>query len=152
MIQGTRPVTAAMGLSDSPSGLAAWIVEKFHEWSDCRGDLETRFTKDELLTNVMIYWCTDTIESSFVPYHDFMTAGAFRWIIEAAKNWIGSSSVPAAFALFPADISHPPREWAERFFNVQRWTEMPSGGHFAAMEEPQALAEDIRAFFRPYLS
>jgi pimeloyl-ACP methyl ester carboxylesterase len=149
MIQGTRPVTAAAGLSDSPSGLAAWIVEKFHEWSDCGGDIETRFTKDELLTNVMLYWCTNTIESSFLPYHDFMTAGAVRWIIEAAKNWIGSTSVPAAFALFPADISHPPREWAERFFNVQRWTEMPSGGHFAAMEEPQALAEDIRAFFRP---
>jgi hypothetical protein len=71
-------------------------------------------TKDELLTNVMIYWCTDTIESSFLPYHDFMTASAFRWILEASKNWI-ASSVPAAFALFSADISRPPHEWAERF-------------------------------------
>jgi pimeloyl-ACP methyl ester carboxylesterase len=109
-------------------------------------------TKDELLTNVMIYRCTDTIESSFLPYHDFMAASALRWILEASKNWIGSSSVPAAFALFPADISRPPHEWAERFFTVQHWSEMPTGGHFAAMEEPQALAEDIRAFFRPYRS
>jgi hypothetical protein len=123
MIQGARPVTAAMGLSDSPSGLAAWIVEKFHEWSDCGDDIETRFSKDELLTNVMIYWCTNTIGSSFLPYHDFMTAGVFRWILEAAKGWVGSMSVPAGFACFPADISHPPREWAERFFDVQRWTE-----------------------------
>jgi len=72
-----------------------------------------------------------------------------RWISEMLKGWIGSSQTPAGFALFPKDISMPPRAWAERFFNVQRWTEMPSGGHFAALEEPQRLAEDIRAFFRP---
>jgi pimeloyl-ACP methyl ester carboxylesterase len=149
MIQGTRPYTLARGLEDSPVGLAAWIVDKFHAWSDCHGDIETRFTKDELLTQVMIYWATDTIGSSFLPYYDFTSSGALTWIKEAIKQWTGSSSVPTGFAMFPKDISHPPRAWAERFFNVQRWTEMPRGGHFAAMEEPALLVEDIRAFFRP---
>ena len=149
MIQGTRPRTAAPALNDSPAGLAAWIVEKFYEWSDCAGDVETRFTKDELLTNIMLYWTTQTIESSFQPYRDVMKAGALRWTMEAAKGWVGSSKTPAGFALFPKDISTPPREWAERFYNVQSWTEMPRGGHFAALEEPAMLAEDIRAFFRP---
>jgi pimeloyl-ACP methyl ester carboxylesterase len=149
MIQGTRPRTAAPALNDSPAGLAAWIIEKFYEWSDCAGDIETRFTKDELLTNIMLYWTTQTIESSFQPYRDVMKAGALRWTMEAAKGWAGSSKTPTGFALFPKDISTPPREWAERFYNVQRWTEMPRGGHFAALEEPVLLAEDIRAFFRP---
>ena len=149
MIQGTRPRTLADGLNDSPAGLAAWTVEKFQRWSDCDGDVERRFTKDELLTNVVTTWATDTVESSFLPYYDLTHAGAMRWIVEKAKEWAGSSKVPAGFALFPKDLSHPPREWAERFFNVQRWTEMPKGGHFAAMEEPELLAEDIRAFFRP---
>jgi len=149
MIQGTRPRTLADGLNDSPAGLAAWTVEKFQRWSDCDGDVERRFTKDELLTNVVTTWATDTVESSFLPYYDLTHAGAMRWIVEKAKEWAGSSKVPAGFAMFPKDLSHPPREWAERFFNVQRWTEMPKGGHFAAMEEPELLAEDIRAFFRP---
>jgi pimeloyl-ACP methyl ester carboxylesterase len=70
-------------------------------------------------------------------------------MIEKTKEWAGSAKVPAGFALFPKDLSHPPQEWARRFFNVQRWTQMPRGGHFAAMEEPELLAEDIRAFFRP---
>jgi microsomal epoxide hydrolase len=148
MIQGTRPRTAAPALNDSPAGLAAWIVEKFVEWSDCGGNVETRFTKDELLTNVMIYWVTGTIGSSFQPYRDFMKAGALRWIAEAAKGWAGAK-VPAGFAMFPKDLSHPPREWAERFFDVQRWSEMPRGGHFAALEEPELLATEIREFFRP---
>ena len=122
-----------MRLNDSPAGLAAWIVEKFQRWSDCDGDVETRFTKDELLTNVMtLLGHRRRIGSSFLPYYDLTHAGALRWMIEKAKEWVGSSKVPAGFALFPKDISHPPREWAERFFNVQRWTEMPRGGHFAA--------------------
>jgi pimeloyl-ACP methyl ester carboxylesterase len=149
MIQGTRPQTLADGLNDSPAGLAAWIVEKFQAWSDCNGDVETRFTKDELLTNIMLYWATETIGSSFLPNYDLTQAGASRWILEKAKEWASASHVPAAFALSPIDPTHPPRAWAERFFNVQRWTEMPKGGHFAAMEEPELLAEDIRAFFRP---
>jgi pimeloyl-ACP methyl ester carboxylesterase len=152
MIQGTRPYSLARGLNDSPAGLAAWIVDKFHAWSDCGGDIETKFTKDELLTNITLYWATETISSSFLPYYDFMNSGPLTWAVEAFKQWTSSSDVPAAFARFPKDISHPPREWAERFFNVQRWTDMPRGGHFAAMEEPELLVQDIRAFFRPLRS
>ena len=149
MIQGTRPQTLADGLNDSPAGLAAWIVDKFQRWSDCDGDVERCFSKDELLTNVMIYWVTGTIGSSFLPYHDVVHATVPRWILEKAKELVGSSKVPAGFALFPKDLSHPPREWAQRFFDVQRWTEMPRGGHFAALEQPELLARDIRDFFRP---
>jgi microsomal epoxide hydrolase len=149
MIQGTRPQTLADGLNDSPAGLAAWLVEKFQRWSDCDGDVERRFSKDELLTNVMIYWVTESIGSSFLPYYDLVNAGAPRWILEKAKEWLASTAVPAGFALFPKDIGHPPRSWAERFFNVQRWAELPRGGHFAAFEEPELLAREIREFFRP---
>ena len=150
LIQSTRPQSLAPGLNDSPVGLAAWIVEKFRAWSDCNGDLESRFSKDELLTQIMIYWVTESIGTSFLPYYDYANAGALTWIKEGMKNWLCARKVPAAFALFPKDISRPPREWAERFFDVQRWTEMPRGGHFAAMEEPQLLAEDLRAWFRPF--
>ncbi|MDB5386256.1 MAG: multidrug transporter [Planctomycetaceae bacterium] len=150
LIQSTKPQSLAPGLNDSPAGLAAWIVEKFQSWSDCGGKIESRLTKDELLTHIMIYWVTESIGPSFQPYYAYANAGAVTWMKEALKTWIGSSKVPAAFALFPQDISHPPREWAERFFNVQRWNEMPSGGHFAAMEEPELLAEDLRSWFRTF--
>jgi microsomal epoxide hydrolase len=153
MIQGTRPQTLSPGLNDSPAGLAGWIVEKFRGWGDCAGNVETRFTKDELLTNIMIYWATGTIHSSFLPYYDLMNAGAVRWIGEKLKEWMGSAKgslqVPVGFAIFPKDLVTPPREWAERFFNVQRWSLMPRGGHFAAMEEPELLAQDIRELLRP---
>ena len=152
MIQGTSPQTLAYGLNDSPAGLAAWIVEKFRAWSDCSGDIETRFTKDELLTHVTLYWATGTIRSAFQLYYDATNAGALTWVVEMFRKWVGSTSVPTGFASFPRDISPPPREWADRFFNIERWTEMPRGGHFAAMEEPELLAEDIRAFFRPLMS
>jgi microsomal epoxide hydrolase len=149
-IQSSKPQSLAHGLNDSPAGLAAWIVEKFRAWSDCDGQIESRFTKDELLTQVMIYWATESIGTSFLPYYDYANAGALTWVQEGVKTFIGSSKVPAAFALFPKDISQPPREWAERFFNVQRWTDMPRGGHFAAMEEPALLAADLRAWFRTF--
>ncbi len=149
MIQGSKPQTLADGLNDSPAGLAAWLVQFYQRWSDCNGDIETRFTKDELLTNIMIYWATGTIGTSFLPYYDLMHARASRWMLEKAKEWVGSSMVPTAIAQFPKDLSKPPREWAERFFNVTRWTQMPRGGHFAALEEPELLADDIREFFRP---
>jgi pimeloyl-ACP methyl ester carboxylesterase len=98
----------------------------------------------------MIYWATQTIGSSFYPYYDMASAGAFRWITETVKTWIGSAGeVPAGFALFPKDLVPPPRAWAERFFNVQRWTEMPRGGHFTALEEPELLARDLGAMFGP---
>ncbi len=140
MIQATKPQTLAYGLNDSPVGLASWIVEKFRAWSDCDGDVERRFSKDELLTNIMIYWVTETIGSSARTYFENMPPSPMK-----PGQHI---EVPAGVALFPKDISLPPREWAERSFRVQRWTEMPRGGHFAAMEEPELLAEDIRAFFR----
>lgn len=149
LVQGSQPQVAAIGLADSPVGLAAWIIEKFRRWSDCDGELDRAFTKDELLANVTLYWVTGTIASSFLPYYDVAHLGAVGWMGQKLKQWVGSAAVPAAFAMFPKDLSRPPREWAERFFNVQRWTEMPRGGHFAALEEPAALAEDIRAFFRP---
>jgi microsomal epoxide hydrolase len=149
LIQSTRPLSLGCGLNDSPAGLAAWLVEKFRAWSDCDGDVEQRFSRDELLTHIMIYWTTQTIDSSFFPYYDMANAGAVRWISEMVKGWLGSADVPAGFALFPKDLVTPPREWAERFFNVQRWTEMPRGGHFAAMEEPALLAQDLRAMFVP---
>jgi pimeloyl-ACP methyl ester carboxylesterase len=149
MIQGTRPQTLADALNDSPVGLLAWIVEKFQRWSDCDGDVEKRFSKDELITNVMVYWMTETIGSSFLLYSDFTHASVGRWILEKLKQWSASGHVPAGFALFPKELSKPPREWAERFFDVRRWTVMPRGGHFAALEEPELLAQEIRAFFRP---
>jgi len=141
-IQGTKPQTLSYGLNDSPAGLAAWIVEKFRTWSDCDGEVEKRFTKDELLTNITIYWVTQTINSSTRLYYESQRD---LWSFRKGER----IQVPCAVALFPKELSHPPREWAERSYNVQRWTEMPRGGHFAALEEPDLLAEDIRAFFRP---
>jgi pimeloyl-ACP methyl ester carboxylesterase len=138
-IQATRPQTLAFGLSDSPAGLAGWIVEKFRAWSDCGGELEVAFSRDELLTNLTIYWATNTIASSLRPYWDS------RNNPEPAA-WI-PIRVPCAIAVFPADIDRPPREFAERSYNVQRFTPMPRGGHFAALEQPQLLAADIRTFF-----
>jgi pimeloyl-ACP methyl ester carboxylesterase len=140
-IQGTRPQTAAYGLNDSPVGLAAWILEKFRDWSDCGGDLYSRFSRDELLTNVTLYWMTQTIFSSFRMYYE-----GRRTPLDFEKG--EKVRVPCAFAHFPKEIMFPPRQWAERGYNVQRWTEMPKGGHFAAAEEPELLAEDIRKFFR----
>jgi microsomal epoxide hydrolase len=140
-IQGTKPQTLAYGLNDSPAGLAAWIVEKFRTWSDCDGDVERRFSKDQLLTNVMIYWITETINSSTRLYYE---ARHHPWRLKPDTR----IEAPAAVALFPAELVRPPRRWVERVLNVKRWTVMPRGGHFAAMEEPKLLADDIRAFFR----
>ena len=140
-IQGTKPQPLAYGLNDSPAGLAAWIVEKFRTWSDCGGDVERRFTKDQLLTNVMIYWVTQTINSSTRLYYE---SRHHPWRLQKDTR----IETPTAIAIFPGELMRPPRSWAERAYNVVRWTEMPSGGHFAAMEEPKLLADDIRAFFR----
>mgnify|MGYP000433368171 FL=1 len=141
-IQGTKPQTLSYGLNDSPVGLAAWLVEKYRSWSDCGGDVESRFTKDELLTTITIYWAAQIINSSTRLYYE---TARHPWDMKQGER----ISVPAAMAVFPGEISLPPREWGERSYNVQRWTEMPCGGHFAALEEPERLAEDIRAFFRP---
>lgn len=141
LLQGTRPQTLAYALNDSPAGLAAWILEKFRDWSDCNGDLYSRFSRDELLTNVTLYWMTQTIASSFGMYVE----GRKSPLHFSPNDFIRS---PCAIACFPKEISKPPREWVERGYNVRRWTTMPRGGHFAAAEEPELLAGDIRAFFR----
>jgi len=140
-IQGTKPQTLSYGLNDSPAGLAAWITEKFRTWSDCNGDVESRFTKDELLTNITLYWVTGTINSSTRIYYESQRD---PWSLARGER----IEPPSAVAAFPKDLSHPPREWGERVFNLQRWTEMPRGGHFAALEEPELLVDDLRAFFR----
>ncbi len=139
MLQSTKPQTLAYALNDSPVGLAAWIVEKFRAWSDCDGDVEKRFTKDELLTNITIYWVTETINSSSRLYYE----SSHYPPLNNEKR----VKVPTAMAIFPKDMVPGPREWAEREYNVQRWTKMPRGGHFAEMEEPQLLAKDIHTFF-----
>ena len=141
-IQGTKPQTLSYGLNDSPAGLAAWIVEKYRTWSDCGGDVERKFTKDELLTTITIYWVTETINSSTRLYYETLRK---PWNLAEGDR----IEVPCGIAVFPAEISRPPREWAERSYNVQQWTVMPSGGHFAALEEPELLVADIRSFFRP---
>ena len=142
-IQGTKPQTLSYGLNDSPAGLAAWIIEKYRTWSDCHGDIESRYTKDELLTIVTIYWVTNTIGSSVRMYKENQS---HTW--ELAQD--EKVPAPSGMALFPQEIARPPREWAERSYDVRRWQEMPRGGHFAALEEPQLLAHEIREFFRPF--
>ncbi|WP_339256728.1 epoxide hydrolase family protein [Paenibacillus sp. FSL P2-0136] len=139
-IQSTKPQTIAYGLTDSPVGLAAWIIEKFRAWSDCKGDLRQSFSEDELLTNIMIYWVTNTAGSSANLYYENTHT----------LPLLGPIEVPTAVALYPEDVCLPPRAWAEHNLNITRWTTMPRGGHFTAMEDPGPLADDIREFFRPF--
>jgi pimeloyl-ACP methyl ester carboxylesterase len=137
-IQGSRPQTLGFALVDSPAGQAAWIIDKFWAWSDHGGDLDRSFTKDELLTNVMIYWVTQTGPSSARIYFE-------------RQPWNGgrrSGQAPLGFALFPREINVPPRKWLETQHKLVHFTEMPRGGHFAAMETPELLVEDVRKFFR----
>lgn len=142
-IQSTKPQTAGYGLTDSPAGLAAWILEKWRSWSDSGGDLDGRFSRDFLLTLLTVYWTTGTITTSMRDYYDN------RW----AAVRLGPDdrvTTPTAFGLFThhfVDEGEPPREWAARLYNVQRWTAMPRGGHFAATEEPELVAQDIATFF-----
>ena len=140
-IQGTKPQTIAYALTDSPAGLAAWIVEKFQTWSDHRGDFEGWLALDSLLTNITLYWVTGAINSTFWPYYAIRHG---PWPLPD-----GRIDVPMAYASFPRETRHPPRHFAEPFFDVRRWTEMPRGGHFAALEVPDLLADDVAAFFRP---
>ena len=146
-IQGTRPQTLGYGLNDSPAGLAAWIVDKFWAWSDHGGDLEKSFTRDELLTNVMIYWVTETMPSAVRIYYESQHPGPRPKSMTPWTN--GKKQAPLGFVLFPKEINVPPRAWVERAAgkNMIHWTEMPRGGHFAAMEEPALLVEDVRKFF-----
>jgi pimeloyl-ACP methyl ester carboxylesterase len=142
-IQGTKPQTLAFGLTDSPAGLAAWIVEKFRTWTDCDGDPVNAVSRDDMLANITLYWATGAIGSSFWPYYARMHG---PWPIPDGAT----IDVPTGYVEFPREILRPPRSVAERMYpNIQRWTTMKRGGHFAAMEQPAALAQEVREFFRP---
>ena len=139
-IQGTRPQTIGYALDDSPAGLAAWIVEKFRAWTDCGGHVERCLTKDVMLDNIMLYWLTGTAHSAGRLYYEIEHGG------RAAPN--ERVEVPVGVAAFPKEVLRFPRSWAELRYNVVRWTDMPRGGHFAALEQPELLVDDVRSFFR----
>lgn len=144
-IQSTKPQTLGYALNDSPAGLAAWILEKWRSWADSRGNLDERISRDFLLTMVTLYWVTQTITSSMRDYFDNDNK-RFR-ITLGQQEFVDVPTGIAVFANNFVDEGTPPREWAERLYNVRRWTPMPRGGHFAAAEEPELLARDIAAFF-----
>jgi pimeloyl-ACP methyl ester carboxylesterase len=139
--QSSKPITLAYGLNDSPVGLCAWIIEKFHGWSDNKGAIEKVFSKDDLLANITLYWVTQTIHSSIRMYNE----NSKKPLIFGEKDFV---KVPVAFAKFPKELPTPPRSFIEKGFNIQRWTEMSDGGHFAAMEQSHLLANDIKEFFK----
>jgi len=143
-IQGTRPQTIAYAINDSPCGQAAWIVEKYRAWSDCHGDLESRFSKDELLTNIMLYWLTETANSASRLYYETFHPSRPAFVGERVEVPTGVASYPGGMGTITE-----PREWVERAYNVQRYTRMDEGGHFPALEVPASLIADLRAFFRP---
>jgi len=139
LLQGTKPQTLGVGLNDSPAGLMAWIVEKFRAWSDCDGDPENAVTRDQMLTNVMVYWLSQTITSSARLYWERQHSS------EGPAEYV---AVPTGVARYPKEILKFPRPWVEQHYNVTYWADMPRGGHFAAMEQPQIFADDVRAFFQ----
>src|ERR1700733_8769018 len=143
-IQGTKPQTLAFGLTDSPAGLAAWIAEKFRSWSDNDGVPESAISRDRMLGNISLYWCTAAIGSSFWPYYGRLHSG---WPISPDKP----VTVPTGYASIPKELIVPPPAIPDKTYtNIQRWTEMKKGGHFAAMEQPAALANEIQQFFRQF--
>jgi pimeloyl-ACP methyl ester carboxylesterase len=139
-LQRTKPDSLTLAQSDSPAGLAAWIVEKFRAWSDCDGDVVGYFGRDTLLTNLMFYWAPGSVESAARIYYESARD-------PAGREQRGRVEVPVAYAAFPHEIISPPREWAETHYAIERWTEMPRGGHFAALEAPDLLVDDVRSFF-----
>jgi pimeloyl-ACP methyl ester carboxylesterase len=144
-IQSTKPQTLGYGLNDSPAGVAAWVLEKWRSWGDTHGDLDAHFSRDFLLTNLMIYWVTQTITPSIRDYFD-------NRVFSVAPGPNDFVAVPTGVAVFAHHLEpegDPPREWAERLYNVRQWTVMPRGGHFAPVEEPERLAHDIASLFAP---
>ncbi len=142
-MMGTKPQTLSYALTDSPTGLAAWIIEKFRTWSDCGGDVDRHFGRDVLLTNIMMYWITGAINSTFWPYY---ARHHGPWIVPAGER----VTIPVGYAEHPKEILTPPRSVAETLYaDIRRWTSMPRGGHFPALEDPDSLAREIREFFRP---
>lgn len=142
-LQTTKPQTLAFALNDSPVGLCSWILEKRRTWSDCEGNVEKRFSKDDLLTTMTLYWLTQSYGTSARYYYE---ATHNPW--QPAHNRTPVVEAPTAVAVFLKEVILMPRKWAERYYNLKRWTVMPSGGHFAPMEEPERLVDDVRAFFR----
>jgi pimeloyl-ACP methyl ester carboxylesterase len=138
--QNTKPLTLAYGLNDSPMGLCAWIVEKMYGWTNCRGYIGNVFSKDELLSNVTLYWVTETIHSSIRLYSENKT----NPLIIGKDSFI---KIPTGIAHFRYEEPFPPRNFIERGYNIQHWTDFPEGGHFPAIEKPEELAEDIISFF-----
>jgi pimeloyl-ACP methyl ester carboxylesterase len=137
LVQSTKPQTVGAALNDSPAGLLAWIVEKFRAWSDCDGDPERVFSREQLLTNVTVYWVTETITSSARLYWEHMHS----------REQPARVEVPTGVARYPKEVLRFPRPWIEQRYNVVRWAEMPRGGHFAAMEQPELFVRDLREFF-----
>ncbi len=144
-VQTRDPQTLAYGMHDSPVALCAWILERRRAWSDCGGDVERRFSKDELLTHIMLYWVTDCFVTSVRYYYE---ARNHPWKPEHQRTPVVEA--PTALAIFPRELLIPPRKWAENYFNLKRWTPMTAGGHFAPSEEPEQLVSDIRAFYRSF--
>jgi pimeloyl-ACP methyl ester carboxylesterase len=142
-IQSTKPQTVGYGLTDSPAGLAAWLLEKWRSWTDSRGDLDARFSRDFLLTILTVYWVTGSITPSMRDYFDN------RWtpVTIGPADYVRAPTGVAVFATEFVPEGVPPREWVERLYHVTRWTPMPSGGHFAPAEEPELVARDLMAFF-----
>jgi microsomal epoxide hydrolase len=138
-VHSTKTQSLGIAQADSPAGIAAWIVEKFRTWSDCNGDVESVYSKDHLLTNIMFYWAPNSIASAANMYWESRRESR-RGLVEI--------KVPVAGALYPKELIKPRREWLEPRLNITRWTEMPRGGHFAAMEQPELFLDDVRAFFR----
>ena len=143
--QATKPQTLSYGMMDSPVGIAAWIIEKFYFWSDIKNnDIESVYSKDTLLANIMVYIVTKTFNTASWIYYGRREEGG-RFLPKDFRR----IEVPTAAALFPAEmLAWPPRSYAERMYNIKRWTKMPKGGHFAALEQPKLLIDDIRAFAR----
>lgn len=144
VVQATKPQNLAVAFADSPAGLLAWLVDKRRNWGDCHGDIESRFSKDDLLDNAMLYWATGSYHTSARYYYE---GAHLPW--QPSHERTPVVEAPTAIAVFPAELTFAPRDAAARYYNLHRWTEMPAGGHFAAMEEPDLLVEDLRAFFRP---
>ena len=140
-IQGTRPQTIGYALDDSPAGLAAWIVEKFRAWTDCDGDVERCLTKDVMLDNIMLYWLTGTAHSAGRLYYEVDHGGARR--AERACRGPGR-----AWRRFRERCCASRGRGRSPRYNIVRWTDMPRGGHFAALEQPDLLVDDVRSFFR----
>ena len=142
-VQRQRPQTIGFAMHDSPVGLAAWLIDKRRAWSDCGGDVEAVFSKDDLISTVMLYWLTDTYVSSARHYYE---TKADRLV--PSHNRQPPVEAPTALLQFKGDVWLQPRKWAERYYNLKRWNVAEHGGHFAPMETPELLVDDIRAFFR----